>query len=472
MSFYQFLTVLRARKAIAFFAFFVTVLSAVAISLILPKTYESSTSLVVNYKGVDPVTGSSVPNQLIPGYLATQVDIIGSQNVSLKVVDKLELYADPEVVDSFYEATEGRGDIRNWLAKALLRNLTVTPSRESSVITLEYESNNPDAAAMLANAFAEAYIETNLQLKIDPSKRASEWFEKRVEGMRFNLITAQQRLSEYQREKNIVSADKRMDVEIARLSQLSQQLVVAQAELFHQKSRQEAVLKGGVRNLDSTVLADPIIRDLKVSLARSEVKLSELAERLSEQHPEYRAAVSEMQSLKRKLASEFRFAKSRIKSDESISEQKVTELESAINMQKQMLLEINDNRNMLDVYTRDVTDAQQILSLATQRLSQIVLEGASVESDISILNPGVVPSKASKPNLLVNFILSIFLGVVFSAIVVVIVEMLNRRIRSKDDVMEGVGLPVLGDIKYSKSSNWTLLTRFNAKKTIKNNTKT
>jgi chain length determinant protein EpsF len=457
MNFYQFLIVLKARKTIALFALLVTVLSAVAISLILPKTYESSTALVVNYQGVDPVTGNRVPNQLIPGYLATQVDIISSLNVALKVVDKLELYTNPEVVDSFYEATEGRGDIRNWLAMALLENLTVTPSRESSVITLEYESNNPGSAAMLANTFAEAYIETNLQLKIDPSKRTSKWFELQVEEMRFKLIDTQKRLSDYQREKGIVSADKRMDVEIARLSQLSQQLVVAQAELFHQKSRQEAVLRGGVKNLDSAVLADPIIRDLKVSLARSEVKLSELAQRLSEQHPEYRAAKSEVQSLSRKLASEFRFAKDRIKSDVAIAERKVAELEAAMMAQKQVLLEINDNRNMLDIYTRDVADAQQILSLATQRLSQIVLEGTSRESDVSVLNSAVAPIKPSKPNLMINVILSIFLGSILAVAVALLAELLDRRVRTEDDIVQGTGIPVLGEVAFSKPATKRLM---------------
>jgi len=91
MSFYQFLIVLKVKKKIALFAFLVTVISAVVISLILPKTYESSTALVINYKGVDPITGYSAPSQLVPGYLATQVEIISSQNVALKVVDKLEL---------------------------------------------------------------------------------------------------------------------------------------------------------------------------------------------------------------------------------------------------------------------------------------------------------------------------------------------------------------------------------------------
>ena len=202
--------------------------------------------------------------------------------------------------------------------------------------------------------------------------------------------------------------------------------------------------------MDSAALADPIISSLKVSLARSEVKLSELAERLSEQHPEYRAAQSEVKSLNRKLASEFRFAKDRIKSDVAIAQKKVTELERAVESQKQVLLEINENRNMLDIYTRDVVDAEQILSLATQRLSQVSLEGASRESDVSVLNPAVAPIKPSKPNLMINVILSIFLGSILAVAVALLAELLDRRVRSEDDIVLGSGLPVLGEVTYSK----------------------
>jgi uncharacterized protein involved in exopolysaccharide biosynthesis len=45
--------------------------------------------VLLNAKGVDPVTGVTLPGQLLPGYMATQVDIITSKNVALRVVDRL-----------------------------------------------------------------------------------------------------------------------------------------------------------------------------------------------------------------------------------------------------------------------------------------------------------------------------------------------------------------------------------------------
>jgi len=95
------LLALRARYKIVLLALGVTILAAVAISLILPKNYVAGVSMVVNYKGVDPVTGLSAPAQLMPGYIATQVDIIKSKSVALKVVDDLKLANNPAVQAQF-----------------------------------------------------------------------------------------------------------------------------------------------------------------------------------------------------------------------------------------------------------------------------------------------------------------------------------------------------------------------------------
>ncbi|MEA1989582.1 MAG: chain length determinant protein EpsF [Pseudomonadota bacterium] len=453
MSFYQFLIILNARKKIALFALFVTVLTTLLVSLWLPKTYEASTSLVVNYTGSDPVTGNRLPAQLMSGYMATQVDVINSQKVALKVVDKLGLYTNPAFVEAFYEATEGQGDIRNWLAGVLLNGLTVTPSRESSVIVLGYESSDQKFAATLANTFAEAYIEANLELKIEPSKRTATWFKTQVSEMRQSLIIAKNKLSDYQREKGIVSIDERLDVENSRFSQLSQQLVMAESELFNLESKRDAIKTGDVQGSSMELVSDPIVRDLKVSLSRAEIKRDELEQRVSSKHPDYLSAQAEVASLRNKLNREIKLAISRIESNVLVAQQRVTEIKSSLVLQKEALLHINDNRNMLDILTRDVEDAKQVLSLATQRLSQTSLEGASSESDISVLNPAIEPVQSSKPNILINMILSIFLGSVLAVGLALLSELLNRKVRTVEDITAGVDLPVLGEVQFVKTPN-------------------
>lgn len=195
MNFSQLLSILAARKVILIWVFMLTVTVTTVISFILPKTYTATTSLVINSKGADPVTGFMLPPTLMLGYIATQVDIIQSRNVALKVVDRLGIVNSPIAKAQFEKATKGEGSISDWYADQFLQNLEVKPSRESSVIEISYQGADPMFAASLANAFAEAYINTNLQLKIEPSKQAAVWFDQQMKGLRQNVEESQSKLS-------------------------------------------------------------------------------------------------------------------------------------------------------------------------------------------------------------------------------------------------------------------------------------
>lgn len=453
MNFYQFLMILNAHKKKALFAFFVTVITTVIVSLILPKTYSAQTSVVINYAEQDPVTGDRSPVQLMSSYIATQVDVISSQSVALKVVDELDLSNDAAWIKYYYRSTEGKGNIRNWLADSLLDNLTVTPSREGGVIVLEFESNNARFAALASNTFAKSYIETNLELKIAPSRRNYTWFKVQVSSMRKTLIEAKKKLSEYQRKKGIISLDKRLDVKKAKYSQLSGQLVTSQTELVNLESKINAIKYEDMEGSSSELTTDPIIMEIKTSLSRVEIKYSELKQRVSSNHPSYKNVQAEIVSLKKKLNHQLKIAISQLKTRVVVIKSKIKEIKGSLVKQKETLLKINKNRDNLDILTRDVEDARQILSLATKRLSQIDLEGKTQEGNVSVLSPAIKPIKPIKPNILTNIVLSVFFGMILSVALALLLEMVNRKVRLAKDIIFSTELPVLGDIKFSKISN-------------------
>src|SRR3569832_2430383 len=134
-----------------------------------------------------------MPSQMIPDYMATQVDVINSNNVASKVVRDLKLADSPGTREQFMEATEGKGDIKQWLGDLLLKKLSVEPSRESSVIAINFSGANPQFAAVLANAFAKAYIETSIELRLEPAKQTAAWFDQQIIQLRQKLDEAQQK---------------------------------------------------------------------------------------------------------------------------------------------------------------------------------------------------------------------------------------------------------------------------------------
>ena len=166
MTLQQFLLILRARYKVALLTLLVTVATTTIISLLLPKQYTASAAVVVDVKSPDAVTGLMLQGMVVPSYMATQVDIINSDRVAEAVVKLLRMDSSTAIQQQWMEATEGKGQLIDWLATLLQRNVDVKPSRDSNVISINYSGTDPDFAAAVANAFAQAYISVNLDLRV------------------------------------------------------------------------------------------------------------------------------------------------------------------------------------------------------------------------------------------------------------------------------------------------------------------
>ena len=446
MNFAQFLLILQARKKIVLLTLLVTVAATLVVSLLLPKTYEATSSLVMNYKGVDPLTGLALPGQLLPGYMATQIDIISSKNVALRVVDQLKLADSPAVVAQFNESTGGKGTVRDWLAELLQKKLDIVPARESSVLNVTFKASDPQFAAAVANAFAEEYQKINVQLKVEPMKKATTYFDGQLKLLRDNLEVAQAKLSKYQQEHGIVSVDNRLDVESMRLNDLSAQLVAAQSQSMEASSRQAVAQGQGGASPDVT--SSPVVQNLRVNLAQQQSKLAELGQRLGRNHPQYQAAAAEVGRLRAGLNEQTALVTSSVSNNANIFAQREAALRAALAEQKAKVLALNRHRDEMNVLNKDVESAQRAFNQAAQRSSQTRIEGGSDQSDVSVLNPAVAPIEPSGPRVLLNTTLSLLLGVMLGVGIAMLSEMFDRRVRSASDLAEVVHVPVLATIDW------------------------
>jgi chain length determinant protein EpsF len=442
MNFTQFLLILRARWRVATLALLVTVATTVGVSLLLPSSYTATVSLVVDSKSKDPVTGVLFPSQLLPGYLATQVDIINSRNVALKVVDGLKLTQSPSVRADFQKDTGGQGDIRYWVADLLLKKLDVQPSRESSVIGVNFSGTDPRFAAIVANAFAQAYVQTNLDLRVDPARQTNDWYEGQVKQLRANLEKAQSALTEYQRSKGLVVGDERsIDVETARLADLSSQLVAAQSQTYQSTSRQ-----GQSQNALAEVEQNPLVQGLKRDLSQAESNLSQLAEKVGRNHPQYLAAQAQVDSLRAKLNTEITLATRTVGTTARVAQRSESDIRGALAAQKSKVMALRQQRDEASVLLRDVSNAQQLYDAAQQRAGQSRLESLSTQTDIAVLNPAVPPIEPSSPRILLNTALAILLGTLLGIGLAFLMEMIDRRVRSAADLADGLNILVLGEL--------------------------
>jgi chain length determinant protein EpsF len=362
------------------------------------------------------------------------------------VVDSLKLAEDPQTVEKFNNATKGRGDIRNWLADQLLENMEAKPARDSSVIRISCTGHDPEEAANLANAFARSYIETSLELKVEPARNQSLWFEEQIKTLRLAFEEAQKALSDYQQETGIISLDEKLDVESSRLAELSSQLVAAQEHTFETMARlRQATAASDKGRLAEApeILNSPLIQDLKTELARAEARFAEISERLDTQHPQYQRTRAEIDSLRSQINKEMERARGSISNTASETKQREEKLKASLEQQKARVLEVKQQRDRLNLLKGTVERAQRAFDNTTQRADLIRLESQRSQTEIAVLNVAVPPLKHSKPRLLLNLVVAMLVGLILGIGAATLAELLDRPIRSPDDIVDSLELPML-----------------------------
>ncbi|MCV2360224.1 chain length determinant protein EpsF [Paucibacter sp. TC2R-5] len=442
MTFGQFIAIFVARWKIAVAAFVALISLTLIISLLLPKNYTAVASVVLDAKP-DPLSAAMYGSGINPSLIATQIDVITSDRVAYKVVRNLKLAENPTVREQWKQETGGQGSIEQWLGDSFQKNLDVKPSRESNVISVAYKAPDPRFAAGLANAFVQAYLETNIELRVDPAKQYSSFFETRAKEARETVEKAQAKLSEFQKEKGIIASDERLDVENARLNELSSQLVGLQALASDSGSRQSAA-KGGSSDRMQEVLNNPLIAGLKADQARLEARMEELNSKYGVNHPQMQEAKANAAELRKRIDQETAKVTSSLGVSNSINQQKVAELRASLDAQRTKVLQMKAVRDEGSVMLRDVESAQRTYDLILQRLNQSSLESQVTQSNVSVLTPASPPSEPTSPRLILNMLVAVFAGTLLAVGLAMAIELADRRIRSVEDVVLAVGLPVIG----------------------------
>jgi len=455
----QLLLIFKARF-LAFLITFLVVFGLVAgITFMLPKSYTASTSIVINYKGVDPVTGFAVPAQLMASYLTTQMGVITSHKVALKAVDKLGITEAGVIKQSFQEQTKGVGDIRDWAADFLVQNLSVLPDPKSNIIDITYKSRDPLFSKQVADTFASVYMDVNIELSNQPSKNASAFLYKQRDELREELMRAEQNLVEYQQKHGITSSIESADIANAKLNTLSTYLANAEADSIEASNRTRIAGRG---DASPDVLASPLVQSIKQQLNQAESKKAQLSRNYADNHPNMQAAETEILKLRTQLNNEISRAQSSVKNTANIYKQREAELKLAVAEQKEKLLNLNSNRGQLDVLQREVQNAQMAYDDIYKRISLTDLEAAKNQSDVMILNPAVLPSMPSSPRVKMNLFFGTFAAIFLGLLVAFIKEALDRKVRCIKDIEDAVDFPVIIMIgnKSAQKQEVKLLDRF------------
>jgi len=400
MDLKQYILALGARRKAFFVALIATIVTAIAVALIVPKKYVATASLLMDARDEQTMSPARLTPRERATFLQTQVDLLMSNRISTQVARDLKLAQRPGVREAWEQDTGGLGSIDEWIAEGLRLKLDIDTS-VSSLVLVNFSSDDPKFAAEVANGFAKAYLDTVLQLRTEPTREAAKWFDEQLKTLRNQVVQAQTRLNTYQKQKGILAEDARLDVESTRLAELSTQLMVARNATYDALSRYkqatEVVESGVSPEAIPDVLSNAHLNALKVDLSRVEGRLEQESAVLGPNHPQYLRTTAEVQALRERLKSETRKLVAGLGNAVQQSRKREADLQTAIEAQNQRLLNVKDYRIDMAAMTRDIEAAQRSYDAVLTRYMTNKIDATANTTNVMLLSPASEPIKPVHP---------------------------------------------------------------------------
>ena len=427
MRLHQFFSILRARSRLAL-AVFLGVLAIAAVWLIVrPPAYVARAPVLVDVR-TDPVGTTPLQGMVSPGYVATQIDVVKSHQVAERVMKLLPADKEPMLRLKSDAAKSSKPD--EAVIDALQHELDVTPARESNIIQIAWTGRSPDEAARVANAFAEAYLETNVDLRTSPAKRYTAWFDQQLDLARERLQAAQTKLAQFQQKSGLISTSGQADYEQQRLADLSSQLLAAQSH------------RATATPPDAGT--SPEVGNLRSEVSRLQAKVDEASQNLGPNHPRMQQMQAELRSMRERLSEASARAGQTVAASGQASAQRIHELQAQLEAQKARVLGLARDRADFNVLEQEVTAAQKAFDTVAASAAQSRLQSMTNQGNVVFLGSAAEPLLPKGPNKIQTLGIAAACGLLLAILASLLAEIANRRVRTEEDIVSMIGLPILG----------------------------
>lgn len=446
------IAICRAQASFIIKTIAIVMLITIAITLVIPKTYTATSSVFVDYRGADPISGYLFSSSADSSYLQTQIDILQSQAVAQRVIDSMNLAQTAK-----YQAAEnkyGKEKAQNNLIKTINQNTVVQTHSSSRVIEVSYSAKSPEAARDYLNEVVKSYINFSQEMSNASARSRQEQYSAELNNLRNKADALQKQLTEAQQKYGILDLNEQSDLQTRQLSDLTNNLNQVNAQLFIAESRNntyKAFRKQGIAPDEIPDIAQmPNINDLKSKLSITNASLSDAESVLGSAHPKVIALIRQKNDLLSRIRQEAQTALNYQEQEVSRLEIQKKAFEDAIAKQSQVVMDNKNHRDTILSYQRQLESIDHSYNAAIQRYDEVMMAGNVSTSNITVLRPAQLPTSASKPILLNNIAAGFILGIFISICLAILREFTHRKVRIQQDMINALNMPLLGAIGTQK----------------------
>jgi len=423
-----------------------------------PPSFTAFAKLMIDTRKVQVFQQQSVLGDIPPdpGSVDSQVEVVLSENVALAVIKDLHLTEDPEfvgpsgglistimrlVMNPF--GSSGGQPSEFALTRAaigrLQSQLTISRAGLTYIINIGFRSYNPQRAAQVANAVAEAYIVDQLEAKYQATRRAGSWMQDRIKELRDQATNAERAVVDFKTNNNIVAAGGRLMNE-QQLSELNSSLIQARAQTAEAKAkldRIDEILRSGVDVPDATVtdsLRNEVITKLRSQYLDFSRKESEYSVKYGSGHLAVINLRGQMREIRKVIVDELGRIAQTYRSDYEIAKAR----EESVSGSLKEIVSVSQTANQAQIALRDLESSAQTFRALHDNFLQRHMESVQQQSfpitEARLITTATPPMWPSNPRTLFVLMVGAAGGVIMGFGLGVLRDIADRVFRTSDQV--------------------------------------
>jgi succinoglycan biosynthesis transport protein ExoP len=450
-------------RLIALAAIGAMAITAVGLAALPPK-YKGTTVILIDPRQAR-VTNSE---QVLSGIgndaaaVESQVELIESSELTKKVIATANLAADPEFnsPSAFHSLRQGVLSIvglgtnesaeaqTNRLIYKFKSGLTVFRRGLTYIIEVSYSANDPEKAARISRAVAQAYLDDQRDAKMNITARASTLLGGRIEELRERVRQSESAVADYKSANRIIDVTQGNKLIGRQIEDMTQQLALARTRTADARGRLERVQqitqqKGDLATLGEA-LQSQVISNLRTQQAESARLAAEYSALYGDRHPALVAVRAQMADIRQQIDREVARILVGVRNEFQVAISRETSLEAELSKLKDQ----SESFGQADVKLRELErEAQANRTLFEQflgRVKETSEEQGMQIPDARIVSPALTPQKAERPAAILLLIVAGIFGTICAIAFLLLLERTRRGFRRPSEVEQVLSLPSIG----------------------------
>ena len=472
----QYWQIIVRRKGTVLTFFAIVVIAVMTATFLTTPVYRAGLTMqierqeaqVLEYQGVTPTETSADAKD----FYQTQYELLKSRSLAERVIEQLNLTEHPlfkrqpeekGFLDSLFQAqaqarpvaaaTDVGRDMDNAVG-IFQQQLTIEPVRNSRLVKVHFDSPDPRLAASVANALAGAFINVNLERRMDASSYAKTFLQERLQQIKAKLEESEKALVGFARAEQILKGDDSQggSVDTMVMEEFTTALAKAQQERIRAEATYRQMQAGDLQGLNQ-VLDSKVIQEFKALKAKLEAEYQENLKIYKPSYPKMLQLESRIAEVQSKINEELDNIKRSIRANYEAATAQESMLSSKLSESKSNVLSVQDRSIQYNILKREVDTNRQLYEGLLQRLKEVGVAGGVGVNNIAVVDKAEVPGTPFKPNIQLNALIAIFLGLFGGVGLAFLFEHLDDSVKQPEDLEKQLGLPVLGIIPMVKGAD-------------------